>query len=169
MKDRYDFLDLNNKLIWNLRDIGHTMRSISEGKGSQKRVLIVLLETQPITQSELTERLKIQPGSVSEVIGKLENAELIVRTPSESDRRTMDIRLTKAGEMAAAEAESQRKERHRQMFLCLDEAEKKVLLELLEKVNASWDEQYRKNDGEQAAPNHRKGRGHFYHKRQKEE
>ena len=44
MNDRYDSLDLNNKLIWNLRDIGHTMRRISEGKGSQKRVLMILLE-----------------------------------------------------------------------------------------------------------------------------
>ena len=34
MIKRYDFLDLNNKLIWNFRDIGHTMRNISEGKGS---------------------------------------------------------------------------------------------------------------------------------------
>lgn len=169
MRDQYDFLEMDNKLVWNFRDIGHTMRNISEGKGSQKRVLIILSETQPINQSELTERLRIQPGSASEVIGKLEAAGLIIRTPSETDRRTMVIRLTKEGETAAYEAAVQRKERHRQMFMCLEEKEKETLLELLEKVNASWDEKYRDPDIEQAAYNRRKGRGHRYQMRQKED
>ena len=51
MSDRYESLNRNHKLIWNFRDIGHTMRRISEGKGSQKRVLIVLYETGEITRS----------------------------------------------------------------------------------------------------------------------
>lgn len=49
MNDRYGSLDQNNKLIWNLRDIGHTMRQIPEGKGSQKRILILLKETGGMT------------------------------------------------------------------------------------------------------------------------
>ena len=56
-RQRYEKLDLNNRLIWNLRDTGRTMRRTSEGRGSQKRVLIVLLETGRITQKALTERL----------------------------------------------------------------------------------------------------------------
>lgn len=67
MRGRYDSLDLNNKLIWNLRDIGHTMRRIREGRGSQRRVLILLRESGATTQRELTARLGIQPGSASEV------------------------------------------------------------------------------------------------------
>ena len=46
-----------------------------------------MLENECMTQSELTEYLGVQPGSASEVIGKLESAGLIVRTPSEKDRR----------------------------------------------------------------------------------
>ena len=103
-RQRYEKLDLNNKLIWNLRDTGRTMRRTSEGRGSQKRVLIVLLETGRITQKALTERLGIQPGSASEVIGKLEAAGMLYRVPSEDDRRTSDIVLTDAGRAAAEEA-----------------------------------------------------------------
>lgn len=66
MPDRYDKLDTNNKLIWTLRDIGHTLRSIFEGKSSQKRILIVLYESGTVTQSDLTQHLGIQPGSASE-------------------------------------------------------------------------------------------------------
>lgn len=148
MKERYHRLDKNNKLIWNFRDIGHTMRRISEGKGSQKRVLILLWETKGMTQKELTNRMGVQPGSASEVIGKLEDAGLIVRTPSETDRRTADIRLTQAGEAMAQEAYSRRKERHDQMFAVLTEQEKETLISLLERINRDWDQKYRTQDGE---------------------
>ena len=43
MLDKYDQLGMDEKLAWNFRDIGHTMREMSEGKGSQKRILMILL------------------------------------------------------------------------------------------------------------------------------
>lgn len=148
MNDQYRILDKNNKLIWNFRDIGHTMRRISEGKGSQRRILILLWENKGMTQRELTQRLGIQPGSVSEVISKLETAGLILRTPSKTDHRTADIRLTERGEALAQEAHTQRKERHEQMFAALSEQEKDALLSLLERVNQDWNQKYRTGDGE---------------------
>lgn len=148
MNDRYGSLDQNNKLIWNLRDIGHTMRQISEGKGSQKRILILLKETGGMTQKELTERLGVQPGSVSEVIGKLEASGLVTRSQSEKDRRTMDICLTEEGAVWAKDAYVRRENRHREMFSVLSAEEKDTLLQLLEKVNTDWEQRYRKHEGE---------------------
>ena len=143
MPKRYDNLDINNKLIWNLRDIGHTLRALFEGKGSQKRILIVLYETGSITQSDLTQHLGIQPGSASEVLAKLESAGLITRTMSEADRRTTDILLTETGMAAAEEAKREREERHEQIFSCFSAEEKQELLSMLERLNASWDESWR--------------------------
>lgn len=160
MNERYEALDTNNKLIWNLRDIGHTMHRISEGRASQKRIMIILKETGGMTQRELTQRLRVQPGSASEVIGKLEAAGLISRITSETDRRTTDIKLTAEGETAAGEALARRKERHDKMFGCLSSTEKQTLLGLLEKVNASWDEQYRNSNLGQSDANFRKGHRH---------
>lgn len=148
MKGQHESLDQNNKLIWNLRDIGHTMRQISEGRGSQKRILILLRETEGMTQKELTVRLGVQPGSASEVLNKLEQVGLISRTPSETDHRTTDIRLTPDGEALAKEASAKRAERHEQMFAVLSEEEKDTLIALLERVNAHWDQVYRHPDGE---------------------
>ena len=138
----YEREDTNGRLVINLRDISHTMRDLSEGRGSQKRVLILLLETGPITQRELTERLGIQPGSASEVIAKLENAGLLTRTESEADRRTVDVTLTEEGKQQAEEANSQRIGRHGEMFSALSDEEKGMLLKLLEKVNADWQSRY---------------------------
>lgn len=145
MYKRYDDLDANEKLIWNFRDIGHTIRHLYEGKGSQRRILILLDEIGRISQSELTQLLGIQPGSASEVLGKLETAGLIGRTPNAADRRTTDVILTPSGKAMAQAAKTQRNERHEQMFSCLSEAEKAALLSLLERLNAAWMEQYRYN------------------------
>lgn len=135
--------DINDELIIGLRDISHTMRFLYEGRGSQKRILIVLLETGRITQRELTKKLNIKPGSASEVLAKLEDAGLIIRTQSENDRRTVNVELTEAGRSAADEAASQRRNRHIDMFACLSDDEKSTLMHLLEKINKDWDHRYR--------------------------
>ena len=135
--------DVNQRLIICLRDLSHTMHSLYEGRGSQKRVLIVLNEMGgKTTQRDLTERLGIQPGSASEVIAKLENAGCIARTPSESDKRTANIVLTETGRMRAAEAKAQRIQRHEEMFSCLAAEEKQDLLSLLEKLSQDWAGRY---------------------------
>ena len=74
MRERYQTLDIQQKLLWNLRDLGKTLHGMSEGRASQKRILVMLLRSGGMTQQELTERLEVRPGSASEVIGKLEGA-----------------------------------------------------------------------------------------------
>lgn len=167
MKRGYQDLDKNNRLIWNFRDISHTMRRISEGKGGQKRILILLLEDGATTQSALTQRLGIQPGSASEVLAKLEHAGLIRREPSAGDRRTTDVLLTDEGRAAAEEARQQRMLRHDQMFACLSEDEKDSLLAMLEKINAAWAQQYGEGrpEGEGRGPGRR---GHHHHGERRE-
>ena len=124
------------------------MRQIAEGRASQKRILILLRETAGMTQKELTARLGVQPRSASEVLNKLEQADLISRTSSEADHRTTDICLTPAGAQLAQEAAVKRRERHEQMFSVLSEQEKDTLIELLERINAHWDKTYRQSAGE---------------------
>ena len=156
----YNAQDIENRLIINLRDIGHMMRFLFEGKGSQKRVLIILYESGNMTQHELTARMGIQPGSASEVIGKLEKAGLIERKSSQTDRRTADIQLTDAGLAKAEEVVRQRKTRHQEMFSCLSDAEKAELLALAEKLNKDWNSRY---GAEAVKERHRDGPMHHRH------
>ena len=149
MRELWAEADINSRLVSHFREIGHTLRAVSEGKGSQKRILIVIDHFGSITQSALTEHLGIQTGSASEVLGKLEAAGLITRAQSDSDKRTTDVRLTLAGREAAKEAAAQRAARNAKMFSCLSEAEKEALLVLLERVNDAWDELYRQENAEE--------------------
>ena len=104
----------------------------------QGRVLHILSEDGPMTQRELTEKLGIQPGSASEVIGKLERAGLVARTPSEADRRTADVRLTEAGKLHREERQAREQAQRPTLFEALTDEEKKTLLATLEKLHASW-------------------------------
>lgn len=151
---RYPAADINDKMIINLRDLNHMMRMLYEGKASQKRILIILNESEKITQRDLTQRLGIQPGSASEILSKMEGAGWIMRTQNEADRRTTDVSLTESGRELAREALAQRQRRHEEMFSCLSEEEKQELLSLLEKVCADWRSRYMKDK-----PVHEHGQG----------
>lgn len=140
--------DINDKLIINLRDISHMMRMQYEGKASQKRILIVINLSDPMTQRELTERLGVQPGTVSEILAKMENAGLITRTQNDTDRRTADVVLTEEGRRLAIETAEQRKKRHEDMFSCLAPEEKEKLLSVLERIRADWEVRFVGGPGE---------------------
>lgn len=155
----YEKADINEKLIKNLRNISHTMHFLYEGRGSQSRILIILLENETITQQELTEKLGIKPGSASEVILKLEKNGLIERTKSMLDRRTANIKLTEKGKILAQEAGAQRELRHKEMFSSLSEEEKNSLLSLLEKINSDWKSNYSDKGGH----HHRHKKHHHGH------
>ena len=162
-KERYKSFDINNKLICNIRDMGHTVRAMSDGKASQSRILIVLHTEGLITQSKLTELLNVQPGTVSEVIGKLERAGLIERTASENDRRTSELRLTEEGVAKAMRAIEARKNRYEDMFACLTESEKSDLLALLEKINEDWERRYGYGRANRNGGHHHGKHGHHGH------
>lgn len=137
-QEYYDHADTNDRLVINLRELGHMIRFRFEGKGSQDRTLTMLQECGTITQRELTERLGIKPGSASEVLTKLERSGLILRNPNCEDRRMIDISLTEEGMEKAQEAVLKRKRRRAEMFSNLTEEEKETLLALLEKMNHDW-------------------------------
>ena len=157
----YRELDTNDKLVDGLRELNRFMRTQYEGKASQQRILMILNSAGAMTQRDLTEQLDIQPGSASEILAKLENAGLILRTQNETDRRTTDIQLTETGKAQALEAADQRHKRHEEMFDCLSEEEKQTMLSLLEKLRRDWRHRYRGHGGPHG--HEEPGHGHEEH------
>lgn len=135
---RYQSDDVNGKLLTMLRVLGRGGHHM-EGKGGQGRVLALLKEEGEMTQRELTEKLGIQPGSASEIIGKLEKAGYLIRTPGLADRRTADVSLTEAGAAMAAEYADKAQARKEEMLSALTEEEKDQMLSLLEKLYSDWE------------------------------
>ena len=146
MKDMHGFnseQNMEERLLHSLLDLNHMMRMLYEGKASQSRILIILYEQgEGVSQKELTEYLKIQPGSASEILSKLERSGLIVRTQSKADRRSMEIALTETGKEQAREAIAKRKKRHEQMFACLTQEEKEAFGTILSKMSEDWKKRF---------------------------
>ena len=99
-----------------------------------RRVLRLLeLADGSLSQRELTELMDVQPGSLSELLGKMEARGLISRIRSEEDHRRVTVSLTDAGRAKAAEHGS------RDLFAALEEDEKEQLKALLAKLTADWE------------------------------
>jgi DNA-binding MarR family transcriptional regulator len=82
--------------------------------------IMKLLKLQPeISQKDLSEILFMRPQSLGEILAKLEQKGFVTRTPSDSDRRVMIVRLTDEGAAAAGGEQPDFDE----MFSCLSEEE----------------------------------------------
>ena len=157
----YEEMGIDGKLFALLGKLGRNGHGGFTGKSSQNRILHILSNSECMTQRELTERLGIQPGSVSEIIKKLETAGLIIRQSNSADRRTVDITLTDAGK-AQAEATRSHHVNHT-LFETLTVDEKQQLLTLLEKVSQDWHNRFR-SEGHHGHKHHSKGEhGHKHH------
>ena len=172
----YENAGVEEKILWNLNVANHAMHHMSDGKSSQKKILVMLKEAGTMTQRELTEKLQVQSASSSEILMKMEQAGWISRTPGEKDRRTMDIVLTPAGAQEAEAAAGKRNGSRGEMLGCLTNEEKDTLLALLEKMNAAWKEQHhgRRERGEGRGRHGRpegegEGRGRHHGRREETE
>ena len=82
---------------------GRMLRRRPQGGPAQGQALVlsILLGREALSQRELQQLLGIQPGSLSELLSKLEAKGLITRQKAE-DRRGNLLRITDAGRAAAA-------------------------------------------------------------------
>lgn len=134
-------VDANERLIHSLRMVSRTLNYRAEPTGGQDRVLSILAEKGTIGQKELMDTLSVKAGSLSELLGKLENAGLIVRSKNEEDHRAVNVALTEQGKKRAEEIAAQ-KGSGKDMFSALTEEEITQLTELLDKLAHDWRHRY---------------------------
>ncbi|MGI6238389.1 MAG: MarR family winged helix-turn-helix transcriptional regulator [Christensenellales bacterium] len=119
-----------------MRLCGHHLHRMTDGRAGQGRLLSILLERDGITQREMQDIVDVRSGTLSEVLGKLEAAELIERRASEADRRMVRVHLTEAGRRVAQEQEGAREEQLSGIFNCFSAEEKAQLRALIDRLNA---------------------------------
>ena len=85
-------------------------------------------------QTDIQEELRVQPGSVSELLSKLEKNDLIVRKKSRLDKRAVIISLTQKG---AAETKVRLQKEENSPFDVLTDEEQETLRTILRKLLSS--------------------------------
>jgi DNA-binding MarR family transcriptional regulator len=88
----------------------------------QGKILVILKVRPEISQKDLSSMLDMRPQSLGEFLAKLEKNGYIARTPSETDHRVVNIKLTEKGRAVTEQEFSYDK-----IFDCLSE-EKQVNL-----------------------------------------
>ena len=135
---RYTEADKEGKIFAILQELGYFCRFYFDGKGGQNRILHILAKHGEMSQRDLTERIGIQPGSASEILGKLERAGYITRKPEETDKRTFVVSLTEAGSAKGAELERERGARISELFSVFSDQEKEQMLSMAERLYGAW-------------------------------
>jgi DNA-binding MarR family transcriptional regulator len=77
----------------------------------------------PLTLGELAEVERVAPPTVTKLVAKLEERDLLVRVPDESDRRVCRVRTTATGEELLAASRERRTAWLAERLVGLDEAE----------------------------------------------
>ena len=126
-------------VLHNLGFFGHYLHVNAGGLSGQQHMLVKLRRHGGhMTPRELPECSRIKSASLSEVLSKLECAQLIERTRSEDDRRQLDIALTEKGAHIADELIEQRESFDRQCLACLSEQEQQQLSDMLDRLVEHW-------------------------------
>ncbi|MCJ2140522.1 MarR family winged helix-turn-helix transcriptional regulator [Methylobacterium sp. E-066] len=141
-----DPLLLDNQLCYALYAAAHRMtksyRPLLERLGltyPQYLVLLVLWEQDGVTVSEIGRRLRLDSGTLTPVLKRLESAGFLVRTRRQSDEREVEIALTPQGAALRSEAVTVRESVMCQLELSEPEIQalRKDLGILIERLNGN--------------------------------
>lgn len=104
----------------------------------QYRCLFVLSDVGEINQKALSALLSVRPASVSELLLKLEQKQLIRRTTSTEDNRVSLVSLTEQGREEVLKIRKARAKAHREMLAELTPEEKTAFFAALQKIKQHY-------------------------------
>jgi DNA-binding MarR family transcriptional regulator len=97
MQYQREILDAIRRILRSLRESSRAAESELGLSGAQLLVLQLLKPTKPLSINELAEKTQTHQSSVSTVVSRLVDRELVKRQPSPEDGRRVEIHLTSAG------------------------------------------------------------------------
>lgn len=113
------------------------------GHRSQGKLLKILSRRQTASQKDLQKMLHIQPGSMSEIVTKLERKGLISRSRDTEDNRKVILSITEQGIQDVKDFQENYSQNVVSIFEVLDTDEKKelekIFLKLLNHLNRKED------------------------------
>jgi MarR family transcriptional regulator for hemolysin len=96
IEERFSVALHNSARAWR-QAVDRRLKDLGVGQAGWMTIAIVAKEGAPLSQSALADKLGIEGPSVVSMLDRLTKAGLVLRQPSESDRRVKLIVLTDAG------------------------------------------------------------------------
>ena len=128
------------ELLHGLGFCGHYLHFHKGGRSGKAPILCILHRSGgTMAQQELGLFFELKPGSLSEILSKMEGAGLIERTRDEHDRRQLNVHLTAEGEAQAQREIASRERFHEECFSCLTAEEQEQLAGMLARIRKHWE------------------------------
>ena len=119
---------------------GHYMHFHGGGTSGKAPIICLLAKHGgEMSQLELSTYFDLKPGSLSEILSKIERKGLIERTRNPEDRRQLIIKLTEAGVEKATQEQATRIWFRQNAFTALTPEEQLQLADMLEKIRETWE------------------------------
>lgn len=108
--------------------------------------LMMLLQHQSCTreglsQAQLSNMMLVNRANITSLIDRMEKADLVIRTPAPSDRRSNIVKLTNRGKRLLAQIEPLYAKEVKRIMAALKQAEQKKLIAMLEKIRNNISDQ----------------------------
>lgn len=101
----------------------------------QERLLAVLWEDEGLSQSELVDRLSVQPPTVTTALQRLERGGFLYREADEQNRRVSRVYLTDKGRACEEPVRAIFSEAEAAFLRDLDDGDRRRLVRLLDRVS----------------------------------
>ncbi|MGV8917142.1 MAG: MarR family winged helix-turn-helix transcriptional regulator [Pseudomonas sp.] len=108
---------------------------------SQFKVLIIVAQFGTDTPADLCRHLSLDSGSMTRMLDRLEQKELIVRSRSDIDRRQVHLSLTEEGQKLSDKLPEVGAAAMNDLFACIEPSELVLLESILKKVLVAADDQ----------------------------
>jgi DNA-binding MarR family transcriptional regulator len=135
----------NKKLAFELRNvIGHLGKIVtlkpdhSKLRGAEKHILLLICELkngQPVTISEIANKIGVTLAAVTHQINTLEKQGLIKRLSGSGDRRLVIVELTKKGNVQSEKLKKEFAKKTQILAEFLGEKDTKDLIHLVKKIS----------------------------------
>lgn len=135
-----DNLEIALAVVSKLRACGHFLYHRTGGKTGRRRILRILSEHPDMLQKDLQERLRIQAGSLSEVVIKLEADGLVQKVRSQTDGRQWALHLTEHGLEEAQRLNAEYDDMIQKMMSCFTAEQQQALYAQLDFMLEHWSE-----------------------------
>lgn len=97
-------------------------------------ILMLVAHNRDATQKQLSQALAVSAPNVTALVDRMNERDLLKRVRNENDRRSQQLRLTRKGAALVREVGEVSRTMERDLLRHLSEAERAMLIELLQKV-----------------------------------
>jgi MarR family transcriptional regulator for hemolysin len=138
LQERFSAAMHNSSRAWR-QALDRRLRYLGVSQASWMTIALAAKTHEPLSQSELADRLAVEPATMVAMVDRLVKAGLVVREPSMTDRRIKRVVLTPAGTQIYERVRTEAAAFRQQLLKDLDPKKLLLATELLESLQGTID------------------------------